>query len=101
MKIVGLTETFGSSDEYDSKEVLHFKGGITKFAQQMLVFSSVSARDRFEDVSLEWIRPSNKLLRAENLLLQEMVRRMGGRTFLAVHYRRGKPFLESPVPQDP
>ncbi|KAI1298311.1 hypothetical protein EDD11_006810 [Mortierella claussenii] len=91
---IGFVETFAPMEQ----EVLYFRGGITKYGQQMLKFGTDAARDAFEDVSTEWVQFSSELRVAADHLVRNLLKFTGGRSFLAVHYRRGHEFLHAKIP---
>ncbi|KAF9584537.1 hypothetical protein BGW38_006084 [Lunasporangiospora selenospora] len=93
-RITGFKETFQDLDE----RVLYLRGGITEYGKQMLRFSTMEARDAFEDVTTNWVQPSLRIRHAASYLCRNLLKKTNGRTYLGVHFRRGKDFLESYIP---
>ncbi|KAF9586311.1 hypothetical protein BGW38_007058 [Lunasporangiospora selenospora] len=101
MKLIGFREYFSTKAPLESVKVLHLSNGIIKFAHNMMVFSNIEGRNRFERVVLDGLKYSDTILDAADHLLRNFLKDYtNGREYLAVHYRRQQDFLMSHFPSD-
>ncbi|KAF9572956.1 hypothetical protein EC968_009161 [Mortierella alpina] len=91
---IGIAEHFATID----KEVLYFSGGITKWNKVLTNFGSEAARDAYEDVAAKWVQFSTEIRTAADYLVRNLLKYTGGRSYVAVHYRRGPEFLHAQIP---
>ncbi|KAF9940366.1 hypothetical protein BGZ67_007843 [Mortierella alpina] len=93
-KFIGIAEHFATIDQ----EVLYFSGGITKWNKVLTNFGSEAGRDAYEDVAAKWVQFSTEIRTAADYLVRNLLKYTGGRSYVAVHYRRGPEFLHAQIP---
>ncbi|KAF9976326.1 hypothetical protein BGZ73_008756 [Actinomortierella ambigua] len=79
-------------------EIVHLTGNPNRFSHQPFAFRTLNHRDLYEDITMRWLRYAKPIYRAADYLLAKLIQRTEGKSYLSVHYRRGKDFLGKPVP---